>query len=854
MAKQNKIRQAPLAACCNGGRRAFITALRLPWQQLLAVLGAAHSRFINRVVRWGMNERACAEFCSERGEKRRRSKPFLPICWLSLRSQGQGGLLSARGKIQVGLWLVALLWLLPQPISSNCGFRPALYTYRFLDAQVLGFDPQISPLFTAFGDLFEKEMPLDEELQKRDNLQEWYERYCEGVAITDLDKIIYGRSDNALRDLKRVMDQADSRLADLRPEVRANSFTRHLFKYGCREVVDYLIFAKTCEPVVSRPQNSFSTEPPVGNARQQLIESGRKKFMATKSHYIRLRYAYQLVRLAHYDKNYDQALELYAFLRPKIDADPSIIYHWLEGHRAAALRQKGQVVEANYIYSRIFAECPSKQASAYQSFSVSSDEEWQQLLIRCNNDPERANLYVLRAQNPKAQLVPEMDSIYRYNPKAKALELLLVRELQKLEKDLMGIDVNPRKQSNRLHGIPRPIARQRLIALQGFVIKVNQENQTARPDLWTMAEGYLNLLAGDYFAARKIFAQLSNSKTIDEKLQKQLNIAKQVLDLLLIDRLNDSMEMAYYNLLRDDELRSTYPDFNRLITDKFRQVYRVNNERAKATLLTYGLDELKYQLDINLLNELRMIGADTLSNSFVRRLLIERGGPEVNNHLKDMQATYYLQNGQLAAAARIFNTIPEENWNDYGIFRPFEPLLNDRIHQPPLDVIARSYNKGEMMQRMLALEKEAEEAIDANEASKKFFTLGLAYYNISYFGYAWKAADYFRSGSSAARAARGEGDNFVFSNRSTPYGNYEAMNMERARYYFELARTRAVDPEQAAICTFFAAKVERNMNYSKGHPRTFGYFRILTDYYKDTKFYEKAIEECRTFAWYSGRM
>lgn len=767
--------------------------------------------------------------------------------------QEQSHPISAKKWPSAALVLLLLGCFFPTMLSSNCGFRPSAYTYRFFDPQILAFDAELSPLFTAFGDLFKAEIPESQDLQKRDNLQEWYERFCEDVAVADLEKTIYGRSENALRDLSRVLKQADSKLADLRPEVRANSFTRHLFKYRCEEVVDYLIFAKECEPLVSLPSNSFAAELPSGNARQQLIKKGMAKFVELKSHYIRLRYAYQLVRLAHYDKNFDQVLTLYSYLKPKIDADPSILYHWMEGHRAAALLQKGQQVEANYLYSRIFAECPSKQESAYRSFTISSDEAWQQLLNRCNNDQERANLYILRAQNPKAQLVPEMDSIYRYTPRAKALELLLARELQNLEKDFLGIDFNPRKQSNRLRGLPRSNARERLIALQKFVIKANKEQLIVRPELWTLAEGYLNLLAGDYFQARKIINQLLQN-TKNKQVYEQLAIAKRVLDLLAIDRLNDSMEVAYFNLLKDEDLHKIYPDFRKLITDKFRQVYRVNNERAKATLLTYGLDELKYKLDIDLLNELSLIGSDTLSNSFVRRLLLERGGPNVSYHIKDMQASYYLQRGQLAVAFRIFKEIPEENWNDYGNFRPFEPLLNDRVHLPPIDVIARSYNKGEMMKRMLELEKEAEEAIDANEASKKFFSLGLAYYNISYFGYAWKAADYFRSGSSLALAAKGEGKDFVFPNRTTPYGNYEAMNMDRARYYFERARTRAVDPEQAAICTFFAAKTERNDNYAKGSSRTFGYFRILADHYKNTKFYEKAIEECRTFAWYSGRL
>jgi hypothetical protein len=76
--------------------------------------------------------------------------------------------------------------------------------------------------------------------------------------------------------------------------------------------------------------------------------------------------------------------------------------------------------------------------------------------------------------------------------------------------------------------------------------------------------------------------------------------------------------------------------------------------------------------------------------------------------------------------------------------------------------------------------------------------------------------------------------------------------MERALYYFERARTRAFDPEVAARATYWAAKAERNDNYANGRSRTFGYFNILSDYYKPTQFYQKAVAECRTFTWYSG--
>lgn len=745
-----------------------------------------------------------------------------------------------------------LLFIFPYPVSGDACFRPELYGYRFFNPLLAGYDSEFSPLFATFGDIYAPFFEDPAIVQKRENLEEWHERYCENVAITDLDQLIYGRTENRLRELLRTMQQEGSRLADLSPQLRTNGFARHLLKYRCEEVVSYLLFAKDCERVVQAPANSFATQTPVGNTRRRLIERGLKSFVELESHYVRLRYAFQLVRLAHYEKDYPRVLELYDYLMPKIDADPSILYHWIEGHRAAALRNTGEGVEANYLYSRIFAECPSKRESAFQSFLITNEEDWHALLIRCNNDKERANLHVLRAQSDKARLIAEMKDIYRLDPGNKALEILLVREIQRLEIDLLGREFNPHLATNRrAYGLPRPEGREKLIALQEFVTKVNKEGQSSRPLLWELAEGYLYLLGGDYFYAQRSFNELLGSNP-EDSLEQQVNVFDQVLDVLLLEELTDSSEQAYFRLLQDDEFRAEYPDFRRLVNDKFRQVYRVTGQRAKAFLMRYELGDLRYNLDIDLINELREVALDTNDNTFLRQLIMARSDGNAGFDLIDMQATYHLQRGRLRLANEIYQEIPTENWNDYGNFTPFEAFLNDRVNVSVMDA-SRKYNKGELMARMLELEELAETAQDPDEAARRLFTLGLVYYNISYFSYGWKVADYFRSGINGARAARQPRADFVFSSPESPVGNYENMSMDRALSYFERARLRAYDAEIAARATFWAAKCERNTHYVRAEPRTFGYFGILRDYYDETDFYQRAIDECRTFSWFVGR-
>ena len=195
---------------------------------------------------------------------------------------------------------------------------------------------------------------------------------------------------------------------------------------------------------------------------QELIRDGLKVFRnmddpekALKSEYIKLRYAYQIIRLAHYTKSYQQTLDLHEYLMPKVDNDPSIIEYWIMGHRAGAMMGLKRNVEASYLFSKIFANCPSKRESAFRSFKIKSDQEWHDCLLLCESDKERATLYALRANAKDSRGLDEMEHIYDLDPESAYLELILVKEVKKLEKDLLGLEFNDNKRHNkRYHKIP----------------------------------------------------------------------------------------------------------------------------------------------------------------------------------------------------------------------------------------------------------------------------------------------------------------------------------------------------------------------------------------------------------------
>ena len=177
-------------------------------------------------------------------------------------------------------------------------------------------------------------------------MEEWQDIFCDLVEIKDLKTVIYKSS---LSELKVLRTSVQNKKYPLSPRLQKNSFARHLKDYKCQETIDYLVFAKLCEPYVIR-SNDWEAPQRDTFAMQNLIDEGLDDFLKTKSNYIKLRYAYQLVRLAHYKKNYQQVLELYDYLIPKTDQIESILNYWILGHKAGALKSLGNRVEAAYFF------------------------------------------------------------------------------------------------------------------------------------------------------------------------------------------------------------------------------------------------------------------------------------------------------------------------------------------------------------------------------------------------------------------------------------------------------------------------------------------------------------------------
>jgi len=760
------------------------------------------------------------------------------------------------GLIGISSLCFLIVLLLPTKISKGCGpYDRSFYGYSFLNPKIIDLDAPKAPYFAGFEKIF-KQLRPKENIQEKDNLTEWRERFCDIPKLADLQYLIYKASLTEMRRLKTIMRQKDGKLTGL---LAGNTFARHLQQNKCEEAVDYLIFAKRCEPhVVTR--SSWNTTQRDTVAMQFLIKDGRKAFKKMKSHYFKLRYAYQLIRLAHYKGDYQQTLALYDDLLPKTDNKPSLIEDWIDGHKAGALMGLGRNVEAAYLYSKIFRNTPSKRESAYRSFTIKTDEEWNDCLRLCQTDEERATLYALRANDPNSLAVEDMEAIYQINPKNEHLELLLVREIQKLEKDLLGGDFNKKKKSNwRYHKIPRKQAGKSLLDLLRFVLMVGEEQKVENPALWEIAEGYLELLGGDYYAAKNTLGNLKGTIT-DEILAEQLDVLIMVANIDGLEQVNSEMEDLIVSYERTELFRK-YPDFGRFVKDKLTYLYHDQGFEGKAFLEEHTLKELKYNPQLALIEELIAICKKENRSKLEDKMVLKSDGvTTIENDLWDLKGTYFLGKMQLESALDAFHQIPRKDRDDYGLFNPFREIFVDCVNCRIIDTAG--YNKTIILEQVIEMEFKAK--ADMDNAAAYYYQIGNALYNMTYFGKDWKVADYFRSGSSWYGLKSGEA---VFTSPGAPFGNHETVNCSLPLYYYDKAFRLTNNLELGARAAFMAAKCQQNQFFAnKGSDyRVNGnqipyvtaayrqYFDVLKNYYGESAFYEEVVEECLYFERYAAR-
>ena len=705
------------------------------------------------------------------------------------------------------------------PIFSACQFKSQNLNYfPLIQSFIVNPTAPASPYFTSFKDIYLK-FGKQTILQPNENINEWYERFCEVAPLSDIEWLIYQSDLSDIQELKNAVIQNTGLITYL----RTNKFARHLVKNKCLETIEYLLFAKKCEPFVTADKDVWQTKKPDIQNMEALIQEGTKEFLTIESHYIRLRMAYQIIRLAHYSGQYSKVKYLYNYFIPKINHAPSTIQYWIEGHYAGALKALGERAKAAYFYARVFHHCPAKRESAFLSFEVRTDNDWLSALSYCENDQERTALYALRASFRNSRAVDEMIDIYSLHPKSNYLESILIQEIEKQEK--------------------KPVV-EYIKKLDTFVKQVIDEKKVAHPEIWLLALGYLKYLNNDYFEAKLAFNAVTEY-TQSKALQEQIAIFNMAIEIKEWEKINEEVAQRIWEFQSENEVFNRYPTLQSLLSKQVFQNLKNHGNPGLAVLYKFGFNAVKVNPSEEVIRDIKELAKKEIINPFEKSLMV-LSKKQFNTEIQALYATWLMTLNEWEAAEKAWQEIPLADIELFGKSNPFVERLNECVHCP-VKSNERQLTKPQIVAEMLKLQYD----IKANrtESPQYYYKMGLGLYNMSYFGYAWNVVDYFRSGSSL-KAERLENASDRMKHPLFPNGNRENVDLSKALGYFEKAITLSTDKELSARATFMAARCEQKMSHVTKTANKRKYFALLKTKYKDTQYYDKVIESCKYFKYY----
>ncbi|GAB3420325.1 hypothetical protein [Niabella aquatica] len=781
----------------------------------------------------------------------------------------------------------AVLVSVPQNIIG-CGgsIDPYDYYLSFFN-QYAAAQIQYKPFFyTNEQFLFDYEEPVSsEELL----VKEWAGFTNNSTSVKDVKTFVMRFP---AKDISTLYYHIEKKKPAMLPDsISKNTMSQFFIKGKDLEALGYILYAKKVEPYVIS-SNHWEPETRDSMVMDQLLKNGLQLYNAAKTDLFKLKYAYQIVRLAHYNERYEDAVKYY----DELVADnhtPSVLQPMSLALKAGALFRLGKNEEAAYLFSKAFHQSHAKKVSNYYGFdwAVVKADDKQRYLALCKSNDEKADMLSLFAlKNPETDL-PALKEIYTIRPSSALLSTLVVREINKYEEayltpltgkeynsGLLGISYYYQYTDKETDSLLRK-EKPGLAGLVSFLNHIAAEKKVDDPALMQLAAAYGAYMLRDFAKAKNYLAQ-TKSMTLTPRLQDQwmltnllVNISSQEkIDAVLEAGILPSLQWLYnkavaagqkqekdydYYYYGNSE-KNQWPRFYRnLMVDVLSKRYKAQGDLNKAVLAIgaaekalpeyYSTQSVAFLRDVFNGKQAEELYTFLSSKKFTsyEQFLVAR------NHLKikdvaDFAGTAYLRDYDYGKAIAWLQKVPGQ---DMVIEKdPFIDILFDREERLPDD--KKTTTKISYAKEMIRLHELAK--TDRANAAKYLYRLALGYYNVTYYGYAWNLVEYWRSGADGY---------FIPGNATTfkkeYYGAFTALE------YFKKAMEASSDKELKARCLFMMAKCSQKQiakphysdfeNYDEYDQKEKAYFisfmnnRYFPEFkkvYGDTKFYREALTRC----------
>lgn len=731
------------------------------------------------------------------------------------------------------------------------------------------------------------------------NLQEWLAYTNNKFPVKDAGDFVYKYTYGQLSNLYYHIEQGKS--LQLPDSVKNNGMTRWFLQDKDLEALGYLMFAKKCE-TSAVPASSWEAPPKDITAMNSAVKGGQQLWKAAKKDFFKGRYAYQVLRMAFYSGDYARTLALYKELGCNKPAD-NIMYYRCLSLKAGACYQTGDYNTAAYLYSLAFDATDDNKESNYISYDWCFRPHGEQadgpkadrktVAAKTTDGAQKAVLAVMDALHQYDASLPLMEKAYQLNPAVKGLDVVMTREINKLEMNVLDpilrnqsgfkntyytysnyyYDYHPAEteESRKL----REENEKNLQTLIAFGSKISIEKKTGNPAFWPLSVAYLYYIRQDWKNCEDWIAKAEQMNP-QGKVKDMLHVEQLLLAINKNRRLDAATEAKILPSLQWLEQRANQDNrfaitYRNLMTTVLPNVYTGQQDTMKALLCiakgTTGADGKGGQsywyspeeprkavyvdpgssVELEQVTTAQVIALKTWIKSAKKtpyESFLVKYEPYEQGALDLYIGTRYLRQMDFDQAVAILKDVPAKSLTRYTFQDPFVERWLDT--QEPRDTL-RVSDKYKFARDMQALGKTLDKA-DAGQIYR--YANGL--YSMTYYGLSWSAAMYYRSGSDGLAYYADTTRNKLLPE----YRNY--YSAAEASKYYQLAFDKTNEPELKAKCLFMLSKCwQKNADITSSyaydpdandeyylHTLKSPYFKQLIQNYQQTNTFKMRYEEC----------
>lgn len=396
------------------------------------------------------------------------------------------------------LWTAFLIIFSGQK-AEGCGFSvwEENYRYHLMFPEVFGKGP-VMPFHFTSSYWYSSPFEFDE-MGKDKNCAEW--------AKTDKNRHTPGEWKRALYEENYGQLIAND-----------DSFVRRFLRNQDPEVLATFLYIKKIESMKEVHSRWVSDDTNPENYEKELIKEGETLYAKTRSKALKCRIAFQLIRIVP-DQKFNQFYQNY--LIPV--QDHSITGTWALRPIAGYYQRMDDDAQANVMLARLFVRCDEWK---YWAFEYYTRRILSASLKKAETKDDREALLVLDALKRPSKAIKSLKDIYAANPDNSLIDMLLMREINKME-DLLYTPIFT-KNDPAVYGywhnsdeLPSHIEN-RLYAkqLREFVWKeaVGRKKNSA---FWNLSASYLALLSDERSLAKQFLVKSEKCPDFKEGIQIQ---------------------------------------------------------------------------------------------------------------------------------------------------------------------------------------------------------------------------------------------------------------------------------------------------------------------------------------------